>query len=37
MMPHTGPQYVKRSLSGHICDITMTILDSPLTNIIYES
>lgn len=37
MMPYTGPQYVKRSLSGHICDITMTILDSPLANIIYES
>jgi len=37
MIPYTGPQYVKRSLSGHICDITMTILDSPLANIIYES
>lgn len=37
MMPYTGPQYVKQSLSGHICDITMTILDSPLANIIYES
>ena len=37
MMPYTGPQYVKRSLSCHICDITMTILDSPLANIIYES
>lgn len=37
MIPYTGPQYVKRSLSRHICDITMTILDSPLANIIYES
>ena len=35
--PYTGPQYVKRSLSGNICTITMTILDSPLANIIYES
>ena len=35
--PYTGPQYVKRSLSGNICTITMTILDSPLAKIIYES
>ena len=37
IMPYTGPQYVKRSLSGHICDIAMTILESPLAKIIYES
>lgn len=37
MIPYTGPQYIKRSLSGHICDIAMTILDSPLAKIIYES
>lgn len=35
--PYTGPQFVKRLLSGHVRNIPMTILDSPLAKIIYES
>ena len=35
--PYTGPQFVKRLLSGHVRNIPMTILESPLAKIIYES
>ena len=35
--PYTGPQFVKRLLSRHVRNIPMTILESPLANIIYES
>lgn len=35
--PYTGPQFVKRLLSRHVHNIPMTILDSPLAKIIYES